>query len=381
MLTIKPTTSPSSDPDPASLNNNSTQVIFIQDEPQPTQLTPDEPQPQLQPQIATRIQGGQVANMQQGQTEPKQSQQDTPEPALSDEYKKGMHNQTKIEDQDVDGGVNILEDAIIASEEQREKQVIPPTPTASQTKQLENLISAAPNDIKTIMKSDDKSAPAAEILKTIISEFTHQAIDEKEKSQNNPEPKENIQREVQKIVSHKHRPADIGSENVSKVQLSKQTEKIESKKNKLSLLDLQSGFNQFIKNSSTREIATPTASVLGNSLYFSSTGNAQKDDELGLKLASYLNQTGKMYDSACSLYSTFIVKLLRQQGLPADNNTIQITIERSGKISGITTVQSCGNEAIDNYHIKIVEAIGDLPPIPKYIEAPLCIGARFTFKR
>ena len=375
MLTIKPATSPSADPDPASFNSNSTQIIFVQDEP----AIPDEPQPV--PQIAARIQGGQVASMQQNRIEPKDAQQDIPTPALSDEYKKGMQNQTKIENQDPDGNVNILEDAIIASEEQREKQVIPPAPAASRASLTDNMPVTAPDNIKTSTQSNDTTITTADILKTIIADFSTPKLDQQEKSKNNVEPQENIQREVQKIVSNKHRPADIGPENVSKVQLSKQTEKIESKKNKLSLLDLQSGFNQFIKNSSTKEIATPTSSVFGNSLHFSSTGNAQKDDALGLKLTSYMNQTGKMYDNACSIYYDTFIKTLRQQGLPYKNNSVMIRIERNGKISEIKTIESCGNEIIDNYHVQIIESIGYFPPIPKYIEAPLSVGARFTFSR
>ena len=375
MLTIKPATSPSADPDPASFNTNSTQIIFVQDEP----TIPDEPQPA--PQIAARIQGGQVANMQQNRTEPKDAQQDIPMPALSDEYKKGMQNQTKIENQDPDGHVNILEDAIIASEEQREKQVLPQAQSPSLANLTEKIVATAADDMKTTTQSNETTINAADILKTIIADFATQKIDVQEKSKNNLDRQENIQREVQKIVSNKHRPADIGLENVSKVQLSKQPEKIESKKNKLSLLDLQSGFNQFVKNSSTKQIATPTSSVFGNSLYFSSTGNAQKDDELGLKLTSYMNQTGKMYDNACSIYYDIFIKALRQQGLPYKNNSVIIKIERSGKISEIKTIESCGNEIIDNYHVQIIESIGYFPPIPKYIEAPLSVGARFTFSR
>jgi TonB C terminal len=375
MLTIKTATSSSADPDPASFNNNSTQIIFVQDEP----TIPDEPQPL--PQIAARMQGGQVASMQQNRIEPKDAQQDIPTPALSDEYKKGMHNQTKIENQDPDGHINILEDAIIASEEQREKQILPQAQAASQVSLTENMLATAADDMKTTTQSNEATIKTSDILKTIIADFSTQKIDQQEKSNTNIDQKENIQREVQKIVSNKHRPADIGLENVSKVQLSKQPEKIESKKNKLSLLDLQSGFNQFVKNSSTKQIATPTSSVFGNSLYFSSTGNAQKDDELGLKLTSYMNQTGKMYDNACSIYYDIFIKALRQQGLPYKNNSVIIKIERSGKISEIKMIESCGNEIIDNYHVQIIESIGYFPPIPKYIEAPLSVGARFTFSR
>ena len=166
MLTIKPATSPSADPDPASFNSNSTQIIFVQDEP----LIPDEPQPV--PQIAARIQGGQVASMQQNRIEPKDAQQDIPTPALSDEYKKGMQNQTKIENQDPDGNVNILEDAIIASEEQREKQIIPPDPAASRASLTDNMPVTAPDNIKTSTQSNDTTITTADILKTIIAVFS-----------------------------------------------------------------------------------------------------------------------------------------------------------------------------------------------------------------
>ncbi len=420
MLTIKPTNSPSTDPDPAS-ESYDTQVIFMQEPSIAAQPIIDEPvfeEPkaeevkQSEYKIATRVQGGSINISQDSTTsnavktakELKEATMDKPEAALSDIYKKGMHNQTKIEDQDIDGTVNILEDATIDQQEQREKQILPPKQVQPQKiaaqNQIEQMHENNTNDFKPSMESDQKHIRSADILKAVIQDkidkqtsstdmVMEASADTQTKSEQdsdikdeNQEPTEELpQSLLQKVVSKKHRPADLGSENLSKIQLSKEIQETAPSKKKMSLMDIQKGFSQFIKNSSTKQIATPTSSTLGNSLYFSSTGNAQKDDELGLKLASYLNQTGKMYDSACSLYSDIIIKLLRQQGFPSENNVINIKIERSGKITEIKTIQSCGNQIIDHYHVKVIESIGNLPPVPKYIETPLYVGAQLTFKR
>ena len=402
MLTIKPTTSTSTDPDPAS-GIYDTQVIFMQEPSESANLTLDKPEPEeaKQPEykIATRIQGG-VTGSQQDSTEQssvikstadtKEAQFDKPEAALSDVYKKGMRNQANTEDQVHDGVVDVLQDATIGLEEQRERQVLPQAEGVAMpvtTSQAEQLRADTTNELKALVKAQDKKFNSAEILKVVISEnIERQAINQLDQDSDRrlekfDSTKESLQPLAQKIISKKHRPADTGLENISKVQLSKETQEITPAKKKMSLMDIKQGFSQFIKNSSTKQIATPTSSTLGNSLFFSSTGNAQKDDELGLKLASYMHQIGKMYDSAGSLYSDLIVKLLRKNGYPSENNRINIKIERSGKISEIRTIQSCGNQAIDNYHVKIIESIGDLPPVPKYIETPLCVGAQFTFKR
>lgn len=384
MLTIKPTTSSSAEPDPAGHKYDTTQIIFVQDEPEIPEPTP----PQMA-QLAERIQGGQVSSMDQGSATP---QQDMPEAALSDNYKKGMRNQTEIADQEEHGQVDIIKDAIIAHEEQRKQKVLPPAQaqqTHAKTAEKES-VSAAPNDLKVSDQLEQQRIKSAEILQTIFSDLATPAITKSiadlraNNEQNNTSNKpsllnEPIQTQTQKVVSKKHRPAEIGTENLSKVQLSKPTQPTIAQKNKLSLQDIQNGFAQFIKNSPTRQLATPTSSTFGNSLYFSSTGNAQKDDEMGLKYASYMNQTGKIYNVAFSEYSDFIKNSMIKEGLPSSNSYVQITIERSGKVQA-HIAQSCGNPTIDHYHLKVIEAMGLLPPIPKYLEAPITVTAQLRFR-
>lgn len=361
MLTIKPTTSSSTDPDPASLNYDATKILFVPDEQVETQTIPNEPQ--TQPQIATRVQGGQTISTQHTPADPKEAQQDIPEAALSDEYKKGMHNQTKIEDQDSDGSVNILEDAIIDKEEQLEKQVVPPALIPPKIKQQEEpTIVAAPNDIKTFIESQEKRVASAEILKTIISDFAKVAAEKQESPIANLNSQELLQSQVQKIVSKKHRPADIGTENLSKVQLSKETQNIASPKKKLSLQDLQTGFSQFLQ--------------MGNEQYYSVQGNAQHDDAESLKRASYYRQLGQMYNNAHAIAPNLNPL---QYDKPNNNSIVMITIERSGKISNLNIITSCGVDSLDRHHTRIIESIGSFPPIPKYIEAPLQITATLRF--
>jgi hypothetical protein len=366
MLTIKPTTSSSADPDPASFNYDSTQLIFMQDEPVTAQPIPYEPK-QPQPQIATRIQGGEIISAQHSPSDPKEAQKDIPAAALSDDYKKGMQNQTSIEDQGPDGTTNILEDAIINQEEQLEKQVIPPTPIVPEiTQREEPQIVAAPNDLRTFMESQEKRIASAEILKAVIqekmqktSELAQTIINKTDVSFNEEQP----QPHIQKIISKKHRPADLGTENLSKVQLSKQTQEIASPKKKLSLQDLQTGFSQFLKT--------------GNEQYYSVQGNAQHDDAESLKRASYYRQLGQMYNNAHAIAPNLLHG--SQYDQPNDNSIIMITIERSGKISNLQMVTTSGVDVLDRHHMRIIESIGSFPPIPKYIEAPLQITATLRF--
>lgn len=362
MLTIKPTTSPSTDPDPASLNYDATKILFVQDEQVETQSLPDEPQ--KQPQIATRVQGGQTVSAQHSPADQKEAQQDIPEAALSDEYKKGMHNQTKIEDQDPDGNINIVEDAIVDQEEQLEKQIVSSAPIIPVAPQKEEpAIIAAPNDIKTFIESQEKRVASAEILKTIISDFAKAAAEKQEKPPVNFDSQELPQSQIQKIVSKKHRPADIGTENLSKVQLSKETQNIIAPKKKLSLQDLQTGFSQFLQ--------------IGNEQYYSVQGNAQHDDAESLKRASYYRQLGQMYNNAHAIAPNLLNP--SQYDQPNNNSIVMITIERSGKISNLSIVTSCGVESLDRHHTRIIESIGSFPPIPKHIEAPLQISATLRF--
>ncbi|MDP3788309.1 MAG: hypothetical protein Q8Q60_03280 [Candidatus Chromulinivorax sp.] len=379
MLTIKPTTSPSADPDPARLNYDATQILFVQDKPDAPQPLPNEPQP-TQPQIAARIQGGEIANVQDNPT-PKPAVEDIPEPALSDDYKKGMRNQTKTQDQEEHGQLNIIEDAIIDQQEQLEQQITPPQSIDPQpTVQKEAAPTTAPQDIQTFMELQEQRIKSAEILKTIISDFSSPTITKTIADlRATRDHQEQLQPQVQKVVSKKHRPADVGTENLSKVQLSKQAPEVPSSKKKISLQDIQDGFSQFIKNSSTKQLATPTAANMGNSLYFSSTGNAQKDDEMGLKYASYMHQVGNMYQVGASQYIDFIKNIITKEGLPNQNSQIQLVIERSGKIQ-THIVQSCGNAIIDNYHIKMIESMGLVPPVPKYLDTPISVMAQIPFE-
>ncbi|MBV8660539.1 MAG: TonB C-terminal domain-containing protein [Candidatus Dependentiae bacterium] len=346
MLTIKPTTS-SKDPDPASGNYDGAQVIFVQDEPTIHPI-PDEPkQPEMQ--VATRIQGG--ASPQQNPADQKEAQQDIPTPALSDEYKKGMQNQTNVEDQGIEGNVNIPEDAQIDLEEQREKQILQPAP---QTSQLEQPQVATQNKLKSFIESQEKRIAAAETLKAVIQKETLQS----------PllHPNEELpQPEVQKIASKKHRPADLGLENISKVQLSKPTQETTIPKKKISLSDLQKGFSQFLQ--------------AGNEQYYSTQGNAEYDDAESLKRASYYRQIGLMYQNAHSMAPNLVSSLQHER--PINNSDVVVTIERSGKVSNIQMITSCGIDAIDKHHIRVIESIGNFPPVPKYIETPILITASY----
>lgn len=345
MLTIKPTTS-SKDPDPASGNYDAAQVIFVQDQPA---VQPDEPQ-QDEPQVATKVQGG-VASPQQNPVDPKDAQQDIPTPALSDEYKKGMQNQTNVEDQGIEGNVDIPEDALIDHEEQRKKQVVPPAP---QTSQLQQPQVANQNTLKSFIESQEQRIASAEMFKATIQK-------EMQKSSLPRFNEELPQPEVQKIMSKKHRPADLGLENLSKVQLSKPTQETTAPKKKMSLSDLQQGFSQFLQ--------------AGNEQYYSVKGNAQQDDAESLKRASYYRQLGLMYQNAHSMAPNLTNSLLHEK--PIDNSVVVVTIERSGKISNLQLITSCGIDQIDRHHIRVIESIGNFPPIPKYIEAPIQVTASF----
>ena len=363
MLSIKTTTK---DPDPASTNLEQTQVIFMQDEPQPDT-----------PKIATRIQGGSVALQQIQTTKQKEPQQDVPTPALSDDYKKALDNQTNVQDQDQQGVVNIIEDAIIDQQEQREKQILQPAQKDSISKQdlqknQDNRISEA---LKT-PQTQDTQPKAVDILKSVIQEKMQKATDTNLAS-NQVNKDEPLQQEIQKIVSKKHRPADIGQENLSKVQISKTPHQEPAPKKKISLQDLQSGFSQFVRNGTTVQAtptSTPTALTFGNSLFFSAQGTSDKDDIGGLKLASYMTQAGKMYQSLWIEYKDMVIKIIAKEGFPRQNSRASLVIERSGKISSAIIFQSCGNTTLDNYLIKVIDEL-NLPPVPKYIPTPLQVTA------
>lgn len=360
MLSIKPTSSTSTDPDPAGLDYDATKILFVEDK--PDALLPDEPKPQ--PQMATRIQGGPTISTQDSPAEPKPIQQDVPEQALSDQYKKSMRNQTNIKDQDEHGQVNIAEDAIIDQVEQPEKQIIAPTQAfAALQAQDKPTVDAAPTHVIATPQAQEKHISSAEILKNAISQLSKATVNKEEKTKQVADDEEPLQPLVQKIVSIKHRSAELGLENSSKIQLSKQPTDLNPPKKKLSLQDLQSGFSQFLQH--------------GNEQYYSTQGNAQFDDAEALKRASYYRQLGQMYKNAHAIAPNLVHGSQHEQ--PTNNSIVQITIERSGNISNQHIITSCGIDSLDRHHTRIIESIGSFPPIPKYIEAPLQITATLRF--
>lgn len=354
MLSIKPTTS-SKDPDPAHANFESTQILFVQDEPE---IIPQQDEPIEQNiQIAKRDQGGSVA-LQQNQINPQDALQDIPTPALSDIYKKGLNNQTNITDQDDQGIVNILEDAIIDQIEQLEE--IQETTDKNLKQNIESPENNNAADFKNIKDLEKKEPKPAEILQSIIHEKMNK-ISEKNHEAKQFQKEKLVQEQTQKIISKKHRPADIGQENLSKIQLSKPIQDTNIPKKKISLQDIQTGFSQFIKH--------------GNEEYFSSTGNSEHDDIKGLKLASYMRQIGKMYHQAHDIATK---PILTGKNSPNADSVILITIYRSGNFDYALTA-SCGIDQIDKFHMDYVKSIGTFPPVPKFIDAPLQIPASLIF--
>lgn len=374
MLSVKPATSPSKDPDPASGNLDTPHVIFVQDQPDP--IIPVEPDYKL----ASRIQGGQLG-MQDNQAEQKEPQLDIPAPSLSDDYKKGLQNQTNHQDQDSDGQVNISPDAIIDEQIQPKEQTSRLTTEKAQKSEQNKPEALKNHSVEDATPTEQIKTNSINALTTLIQEKMNKQESSDLATLHKPLHQHDIdQLQAQKIISKKHRPAEIGLENLSKVQLTKTTQDTGNQKNKMSLMDIQKGFTQFIQNNQVATPAPSTSSTLGNSLYFSSTGNADKDDISGLKFASYMNQAGKMYQSAFSEYSDFITQILHKEGIPSENNQIAITIDRSGKVISCTTVLSCGHAVIDNYHLKMIQSIGSFPPVPKYIETPLQVHAQIPFR-
>lgn len=354
MLSIK--SSPPQDPDPASQTLDTPQILFLEEEPEVV------PQLLQQHQIASRIQGGPPSPAQAEPLKPadqdnissKSPEQDVPEAALSEMYSKALHNQTTEQDQSPDGTVNIDPAAIIADTIQPEQEKTPAVKAIINTKDIiETVMNQKPEELNQKIDQTAKTILPEEILKTVITENKLRSMSDHDTTQP----------EQQKLISKKHRPAEVGLDNLSKIQLSKPAQEPTAIKKKLSLQDLQQGFSQFMRN--------------GNEQLFSTQGNSQIDDAEGLRRASYYRQLGSMYQNAHAIAPAL------NQNLYADktngDSVVQVTIERSGKISDCRIVSSCGIDSLDQYHIKIIESIGMFPPIPKYIEAPLQIGATLYF--
>ena len=291
-------------------------IIFVQDQPDPVIPVPNDDY-----QLKNRIQGEESGkdHISMEQTPPVY---DVPEQALSDSYKKGVKNQTNQKDQDEQGTVNIQNNATVDQQVQTEQQILAYDPQPESILQEKIPVKSSPEKVE-----------------------------------------EPLQPLEQKIVTKLHKTAQLGTENLSKVQISKHQETTPPEKNKISLKDLQQGFSQFVQ--------------AGNEHYFSHQGNAQQDDAQGLKRASYYKQLGQMYKNAHAIAPHLLNP--SQYQTPSDNSVIAITIDRSGKIIHLQMVTTSGVDMLDRHHIKIIESIGSFPPVPKFIEAPLQVTATLRF--
>jgi len=350
MLTIKPSSSQSLDPDPALQQIDPANIIFVTDEPikQPGDNI-------VQPyQMAQRTQGSQTGNTDdkrsaaehqsnihqiiddQDQDQSQNNKFDTTNKALTDEFKKGLKDETTVKEQ------------LLADESVLEK--------VSATESVKTI---TPEQTPVLSKIIDKNS---EEEKNNIIELFNQLAEEKKIAEDQQskqtvitQTKQDSMESIQKIESKKHRPIDVGLQNQSKLELLKDTHSHENsvpKKRKLSLqdLNLQQGFSEFVRKGNAN---------------FSTDGNADQDDEMGIKMRSYLTQVGKMHDNACKSYpDKFIIK--HQDQVPPQDSIINIMIEPSGKVT-LTRLQSSGNQIYDDYHMKVLGFMGDLPRIPKFI--------------
>jgi TonB family protein len=169
----------------------------------------------------------------------------------------------------------------------------------------------------------------------------------------------------EKPVSKKYRPiTEKGQENLSKLELlePKANLPIASKK-KFTLQDLKNGFASFTS--------------AGDNYYLSSKNGSQKDTELGLKQLSYMNQIGKIYQNAFKFINN---QLTKDEQPPKYDSIIEISIDRSGKVTP-RIIQKSDNHQFDTQHMQAIRAMGQLPPIPQYLDAPLVITTSYYFNK
>lgn len=360
MLSIKPSSSLSTEPDPATDNMNDVRIIFVDE---PTQPTYDDDDLIKTFQLAKKVQGSQAGTSQDGLTTPQSIQQknddtekilDTSSKALTDEHKKGLKDETVIQNQ------SLADDSV--QEKVSAQELLSQSDSLTESEQVSD------KDIQEYDNNNIDHELASKPQEKIdsIKEFNRFVQDPSpQPKKQNPLstliPSKIITTEpAPKIESKKHQLIDIGTENRSKIELTKDvTEKNVQKKTKVSLqdLNLQQGFNDFLKK--------------GNA-YFSSEGNSDKDDEQGLKRASYKNQVGKMHESAFLSYPSKYKGTV--DNMPMRDSIINMIIERSGKVN-LIRLQSSGDELYDEYHMKVLKFIGDCPPIPKFIESQFQVAS------
>lgn len=374
MLTIKPSSSQLTEPDPALLQIDPTQIIFLPEKSIAT--TPDD-NDEVEPyELAKKTQGSTTGNSDKGsfehlsphetsltdstenhednapETPPHDKTLDVATKALTDEFKKGFKDLTTIEDQP-------LADVTIQAKVSA-AQVTDMDDTIAQTQEITVEASQENLEIKVeeVIKQEEQSQKKSDLLEQFNQMQETQSISSKKQ----PEmaalalAKKITEQPVPKVASKKHRPIEVGKINQSKLELNKDVaENSTPPKRKFSLQDLnmQKGFSEFVRKGNAE---------------FSTDGNAEHDNVVGLKRASYMNQVGTMHKNAWNSYPEKYI--LKKDQIPVRDSIIVMVIERSGKVTLVIS-QSSGVQSYDDFHMKVLQYLGDCPPIPKFIEAPL----------
>jgi hypothetical protein len=372
MLTTKPGSSQSKEPDPALTAIDPTQVIFMSDEPTKKSDDNDEVQPY---ELAKKVQGSIDGNADHGATNPPAPVQDslnlqddkqleptqdhddthldTSTKALTDEYKKGLKDLTTMKDQPladvtIQAKVSAAQTPDLLDAPAETQQIMEDAVETNQEIEIERIVTPQEKQQAKI----DAIEQFNQLMQTTIPqskkqpELTALALAKKVSAQPMP-----------KVASNKHRPIEVAAINQSKLELNKDvTENSTPKKKKLSLqdLNLDRGFSDFVRKGNAQ---------------FSANGNADQDNAMGLKRKSYMNQIAKMYENACNAYPTKLP--IKNQDFPTGISTILVIIERSGKVSEYKLLTGVNNPICEKYHMEIVKFMGDFPPIAKYMEAPL----------
>jgi len=356
MLTIKSGKSLSLEPDPTHQQIDPAQVIFITDE---LQSDNNATQPY---QMAKRNQGSEHGNTDEKRalTEnnsssnmiddqddidipKKDNKLDTVIKALTDEFKKGLKDETIVKEQ------------LLADESIQEK--VSATPAIQGNIESEQIQPESKLTEKEIIDPSTKKLlediDPIDIFNKLIEE--KKTLEKQDKQSAIIQSKYPLVEPIQKIESKKHRPIEIGLQNQSKLELTKNINSNESsapQKRKLSLqdLNLQQGFSEFVRK--------------GNAT-FSSDGNSNKDDEMGLKIASYMTQISKTHENAFKSYpNKFIIK--HHDQIPPHDSIINMIIDQSGQVT-LVRLQSSGNQTYDDYHMKVLIFMGNFNRIPKFL--------------
>lgn len=355
MLTIKPSSTQLTEPDPAFQSVDPTQVIFMTEQPVKQSHDNDEVQPY---QLAKKIQGSASErsdheslaihdfNISGDSDQDDDKHLDTTSKSLTNEFKAGLKDLTTIKDQLL-ADVTIQEKVSAANategiENPEKTQAI--TPDAIEDIQeifVEEIITPH-DDINQIADPVELSNRIEHVKKPINA--TQLTLAKGVSTEPSP-----------KIASKKHRPIEVGLTNQSKIELNKdnaQSAPPINKKISLKDLNLNHGFSDFVRK--------------GNA-HFSADGNAEKDNAIGLKRASYTNQVSKMIENAFNMFPELYP--LKKDHMITRNSVIHLIIERSGKTT-LVSIQSSGEKNYDDFHMKILKFMGDCPPVPKFIEAP-----------